>query len=204
MIELTEHLWNALVLEKKNIYYLSTCFSFLLQEVIFLELIISVVLMPGLEKFKSRKIDAQTQSWIIRKIDCALHKDTFLHSGQQILCERAYRGSFLARTLASNFRPFLATYSASLSMTGWRSGGGGMIAAATCVELGWALFLELYSRELWDVKGRFIRLGNYINISSRIRKNLWWDIMVTFVIATCPDYVWTDRHWRLKLATTIR
>lgn len=39
-----------------------------------------------------------------------------------------HRGSFLARTLASNFTPFLATYSASLSMTGWTSGGGGMMA----------------------------------------------------------------------------
>lgn len=37
--------------------------------------------------------------------------------------------SFLARTLVSNLRPFLATYSASLSITGWMSGGGGMMAA---------------------------------------------------------------------------
>ena len=43
---------------------------------------------------------------------------------------RAYRGSLLARTLASNLRPFLATYSASLSMTAWMSGGGGMMAAS--------------------------------------------------------------------------
>lgn len=47
----------------------------------------------------------------------------------------AYRGSFFARTLLSNVTPFRATYSASLSMTGWMSGGGGMIAAAE--EEGW-------------------------------------------------------------------
>lgn len=47
-----------------------------------------------------------------------------------------YRGSFFARTLASNFKPFLATYSASLSMTGWMSGGGGMMAGVAGVETG--------------------------------------------------------------------
>lgn len=47
-----------------------------------------------------------------------------------------YRGSFLARTLLSNFTPFLATYSASLSMTGWMSGGGGMMAATGAAAAG--------------------------------------------------------------------
>lgn len=42
---------------------------------------------------------------------------------------RTHLGSFLARTLVSNLRPFRATYSASLSITGWMSGGGGMMAA---------------------------------------------------------------------------
>lgn len=54
----------------------------------------------------------------------------------------AYRGSFLARTLLSNFTPFRATYSASLSMTGWMSGGGGMMAAAEdegWLTLGWGV-----------------------------------------------------------------
>ena len=44
-----------------------------------------------------------------------------------ISAEASHRGSFLARTLVSNLMPFLATYSASLSMTGWMSGGGGMM-----------------------------------------------------------------------------
>lgn len=61
--------------------------------------------------------------------------------------KKTYRGSFLARTLASNFRPFLATYSASLSMTGWMSGGGGMMAAADGVETGSSAF-ELFGREI--------------------------------------------------------
>lgn len=47
-----------------------------------------------------------------------------------VVMESTHLGSFLARTLASNLRPFRATYSASLSMTGWMSGGGGIMAAA--------------------------------------------------------------------------
>lgn len=62
-----------------------------------------------------------------------------------------YRGSFLARTLASNFSPFLATYSASLSMTGWMSGGGGMMAGSAGVETG-ASTLELYWEKMWTCK----------------------------------------------------
>lgn len=60
--------------------------------------------------------------------------------------QNTYRGSFLARTLASNLRPFRATYSASLSMTGWMSGGGGMMAAA-CEET-WASGFELFLEEI--------------------------------------------------------
>lgn len=48
----------------------------------------------------------------------------------------AYRGSFLARTLASNFSPLRATYSASLSMTGWMSGGGGMMVGGGVATAG--------------------------------------------------------------------
>lgn len=60
-----------------------------------------------------------------------------------IISKSSYRGSFLARTLASNFRPFLTTYSANLSMTGWMSGGGGMMAGAAGVETGASTF-ELF------------------------------------------------------------
>lgn len=64
-------------------------------------------------------------------------------------CQHTYRGSFLARTLASNFKPFLTTYSANLSMTGWMSGGGGMMAVDAGAEL-WDSAFELLSGELKD------------------------------------------------------
>lgn len=65
-------------------------------------------------------------------------------------------GSFLARTLASNLRPFRATYSASLSMTGWMSGGGGMMAAAEVADWAaadWAVaWVEISCLELVEKK----------------------------------------------------
>lgn len=99
--------------------YLRKTSALLLQEVVLLELVVAVELMPGLQEFKpAGETPRRTVDPLSLTIGCFTHLLT-------------YRGSFFARTLASNFRPFLATYSASLSMTAWMSGGGG-IMAATC------------------------------------------------------------------------
>lgn len=56
----------------------------------------------------------------------------------------SYLRSFLARTLVSNFIPFLATYSASLSITGWISGGGGIMATTGAIVLKTSKVHHLY------------------------------------------------------------
>lgn len=75
-----------------------------------------------------------------------------------IAAKDTYRGSFLARTLASNLRPFLATYSASLSMTGWVSGGGGMMAGVAGVQTGASGFELFFGGEIVQMRETFHQL----------------------------------------------
>lgn len=99
--------------------------------------------MPRLQKVKPtvdrvKHTRCETSSLVLKNQPKADYREMLSHyekgkGVQAIMFPRGmhtHRGSFLARTLASNLSPFLTTYSASLSMTAWMSSGGGIIAGA--------------------------------------------------------------------------